>query len=111
MYAAVSAVRGVAAVLFVAAVTACGTMNAPSCPRGQQAVHELLYFGTDKPSGRVTAEDWAQFLGEMVTPRFPEGVTAWQAFGQWRSPSGATVEEESYVLSLVHPESASAEKA
>ena len=87
-------------------------MNAPSCPSGQQvAVQELLYFGTDKPSGRVTPEDWAQFLGETVTPRFPEGLTAWSASGQWRSASGAVVHEPSYVLSLVHPESASAEKA
>ncbi|MBL8529464.1 MAG: DUF3574 domain-containing protein [Burkholderiales bacterium] len=37
----------------------------------------MLYFGTDKPSGRVTPEDWAQFLSETVTPRFPAGLTAW----------------------------------
>jgi len=87
-------------------------MNTPSCPNGQQvAVHELLYFGTDKPSGNVTPQDWAQFLGETVTPRFPEGLTAWQASGQWRSASGAVVQEPSYVLSLVHSESATAEKA
>ena len=87
-------------------------MYGPRCPQGQQvAVQELLYFGTDKPSGSVTPEDWAKFLEETVTPRFPEGLTAWQASGQWRTASGAVVKEPSYVLSLVHPPSAAAEKA
>jgi hypothetical protein len=112
MRVAVSGLRGLAAVPFVAAVTACGTIKAPSCPRGQQAaVQELLYFGTDKPSGRVTPEDWARFLEETVTPKFPEGLTAWQASGQWRAASGAVVQEQSYVVSLVHADSASAENA
>ena len=95
-----------------AGLAACGTPPVPMCPGGQQAaVQELVYFGTDKPAGRVTPEDWAQFLAETVTPRFPEGLTAWQATGQWRSASGAIVHEPSYVLSLVHPVSAPAETA
>ena len=75
------------------------------------AVQELLYFGTQKPSGRITPEDWAQFLGEAVTPVFPQGLTAWQASGQWRSATGTVIHEPSYVLSLVHPDSAAPEKA
>ena len=106
------AFRSIAVLTFLGAFAACGSMPSPGCPSGQEAaVQELLYFGTDKPSGRVTAEEWAQFLGETVTPRFPAGLTAWQASGQWRSASGAVIQEPSYVLSLVHPESAAAEKA
>src|SRR5262245_25622608 len=87
-------------------------MHAPTCPGSQQlAVQELLYFGTDTPAGRVTPGDWTQFLDDTVTPRFPDGLTAWQAAGQWRSASGAIVQEPSYVLSLVHAQSAAAEKA
>ena len=71
----------------------------------------MLYFGTQKPVGRVTPEDWAQFLSETVTPRFPEGLTAWRASGQWLSASGSIVQESSYVLSLVHPDNSSAERA
>jgi hypothetical protein len=67
-------------------------------------VQELLYFGTETPSGHVTPEAWAQFLSETVTPRFPEGLSTWQASGQWRSASGKIIREPSYVLSLVHPE-------
>ena len=107
-----SSLRYIAALLVLAALAACGSIGPPPCPSGQQAaVQELLYFGTDKPAGRVSPEDWAQFLGETVTPRFPEGLTAWQASGQWRSASGAVVQEPSYVLSLVHPASATAESS
>lgn len=105
-----SCFRHIAALPVLAALAACGSIH--PCPSGQQAaVQESLYFGTDKPAGRVSPEDWAQFLGESVTPRFPEGLTAWQASGQWRSASGAVIREPSYVLSLVHPPSGAAERA
>lgn len=104
--------RSLVVVSFVGVLTACAATSPPSCAGGQQPfVQELLYFGTDKPAGRVTLEDWAQFLGETVTPRFPEGLTDWQASGQWRGASGAVIQEPSYVLSLVHPESVAAETA
>jgi hypothetical protein len=97
-----------AVLALVSGIAACGTV-AP-CPSGQQPpIHELLYFGTERSTGQVTSQDWEQFLAEVVTPRFPDGLTAWSANGQWRSSSGAIVRESSYVLSLVHPESASIE--
>jgi hypothetical protein len=98
--------------LFLVSLAGCGTMNSPSCSGDERlAVQELLYFGTEKPSGHVTTEDWAQFLGEMVTPRFPEGFSSWQASGQWRSASGKVIREPSYVLSLVHQDDAARDKA
>lgn len=98
--------------LFLVSLAGCGTMNVGPCSGdGQRAVQELLYFGTEKPSGHVTPEDWAQFLGEIVTPRFPEGLSVWQASGQWRSASGEVIREPSYVLSLVHSDDAAPNKA
>lgn len=44
---------------------------------GRTAMQELPYFGTDKPSGHVTPEEWTQFLSETVTPRFPEEFSSW----------------------------------
>src|SRR5690606_20413492 len=99
--------RIIALILLLTAVTACSAVRLQLCASGQQAaVQELLYFGAEKPSGRVTPEDWAQFLRETVTPRFPQGLTAWQASGQWLSASAGIIQEPSYVLSLVHPVSA-----
>ncbi len=87
------------------AVGACASapVPAPACPRGQQAMTaELLYFGTAMPQGSISAEDWRAFVDEVVTPRFPDGLTYWAASGQWKSPAGALVREPSYVLDIVH---------
>ncbi|OQW31583.1 MAG: hypothetical protein A4E19_08195 [Nitrospira sp. SG-bin1] len=93
-------------------LTGCGATNIMPCKGDEQrAVQELLYFGTETPSGRVTSEAWEKFLGEIVTPRFPEGLSAWRASGQWRSASGEVIREPSYVLSLVHPDDAALGKA
>lgn len=95
------------ALLLFVSLMGCGAMNMTQCKGDERlAVQELLYFGTDTPSGHVTPEAWTQFLSETVTPRFPEGLSAWQASGQWRSASGHVIREPSYVLSLVHPDDA-----
>ena len=74
-------------------------------------VHDLLYFGAVKPTGVVTPAEWAEFLKSAVTPRFPQGLTVWQASGQWRGSDGVVVSEASRVLNLVHPSDAANEKA
>lgn len=65
---------------------------------------DSLYFGTAMPTGQVAQEDWQQFLEQVITPRFPDGLTAWAAAGQWRNPSGQLHKENSYVLHVVHPD-------
>ena len=74
-------------------------------------VHESLYFGTAKPTGVVTPTEWAEFLKSTVTPRFPQGLTVWEASGQWRGADGELVREASHVLNLVHPDDTANEKA
>ena len=92
----------VKALVFLVSLMGCGAMHASQCSGdGQTAMQELLYFGTDT-SGYVTPEEWTGFLSETVTPRFPEGLSSWQASGQWRSASGQIIREPSYVLNLVH---------
>lgn len=100
------------AALLLMSLAGCGTMNITLCKSDERlVVQELLYFGTETPSGYVTPDDWTQFLSEIVTPRFPEGLSAWQASGQWRSASGNIIREPSYVLSLVHPDDTEPSKA
>ena len=77
------------------------------CRAGEQpAVTDSLYFGTAMPGGSVTQKDWQLFLAEVITPRFPEGLTAWAAAGQWQNPAGELQKEDSYVLHVVHPDEA-----
>jgi len=97
------------------ATLAAGCATAPAknaCRAGEQAaIVDSLYFGTAMPSGQVSAADWQQFLAEVITPRFPEGLTAWSAAGQWRNPSGELQKEDSYVLHVVHEDAGKYEAA
>jgi hypothetical protein len=99
--------QNICTALLLFSLVGCGTTNGIPCGGyGRLSVQELLYLGTETPSGHVTPQAWAQFLSETVTPRFPEGLSTWQAAGQWRSASGKIIREPSYVLSLVHPDDA-----
>ena len=98
--------------VFAITVSACSSTYIVSCRDGYQlAVHDSLYFGTAKPDGVVSAEDWARFLESTATPRFPQGLTSTRASGQWRGPDGEIVREDSHVLQLLHPDDEPTEKA
>ena len=104
--------RLVAVLGLVATLTACASMPELRCKSTEQlAIHDSLYFGTGKPTGVVTPEEWAEFLRVTVTPRFPQGLTVSQASGEWRGADGAIVQESSHILHLVHPDDAHSEKA
>src|SRR5262245_20034140 len=42
-----------------------------------------LYFGTAKPDGVVTDEEFHLFLDTEITPRFPDGLTLLKGDGQF----------------------------
>jgi hypothetical protein len=67
-----------------------------------------LYFGTTRPRGSVSELEWQIFLRDEVTRRFPEGLTVWDAQGQWKNSMGFIDQERSKVLLLVHPDSTTA---
>ncbi len=93
----------VALALLPFALTACNTVRTNACPSGSKpAAQELIYFGTQTPSGQVTPEQWTAFVDQVVTPKLPNGFTTWSASGQWQSATSGIVKEPSYVLSLVH---------
>jgi Protein of unknown function (DUF3574) len=70
-----------------------------------------LYFGLARPKGSVTELEWQIFLRDEVTKRFPDGLTVWEAEGQWRTPTGGIAHERSKVLLLVHPDTAAARQS
>jgi len=63
---------------------------------------ETLVFGRARPGGEVSGAEWAAFLVEVVTPRFPDGFSHWPAAGQWRGADGQVLREASEVLWIVH---------
>jgi hypothetical protein len=98
------------AVLVGSLLAGCAT-PAARCTVGDARVHELLYFGVQRPGGIVSPDEWADFLRATVTPKFPDGLTVWSASGQWRSGDGSLVREDSYVLNLVHADDIASEAA
>jgi Protein of unknown function (DUF3574) len=97
---------------FTSQVVAQGPVVDVQC--GATAASQLrttLYFGLARPKGSVSELEWQVFLRDEVTTRFPEGLTVWEANGQWRRPDGEIDHERSKVLLLVHPDTATARGA
>ena len=66
------------------------------------AIQVDLYFGRDKPAGgEVSEAEWAAFIAESVTPRFPDGLSVLNVEGQTRVPSGVIVRERTKLLVVV----------
>jgi Protein of unknown function (DUF3574) len=74
-------------------------------------IRTTLYFGLSRTKGSVSELEWQVFLRDEVTKRFPDGLTVWQAEGQWMTPAGSIDREQSKVLLLVHADSAAARES
>jgi hypothetical protein len=106
---------GTAAVLMVVVAVAtlagcAGKATAPppapvaACTVGDTAmVRDVVYFGRNRPGGGVVSdEEWGRFLDEVVTPRFPSGLTVVEATGRWRGESGVVEQERSEIVTVLH---------
>ena len=78
-------------------------------PRQSAWVQDTLYFGLSRPEGAVTEAEWQGFVDAQVTPRFPDGLTQWEAKGQWREADQPLLHEDSRVLQILHPAGEEAE--
>ena len=89
----------------IMAVAACADADAPTCPEGAEPfVKYELFMGRGDRSGEVVDDAaWAMFLGDTVTPRFPDGLTVLDAQGQWRDPEGLVQKERSKLLVVLTP--------
>jgi hypothetical protein len=61
-----------------------------------------LFFGTAKPDGVVTDSEFFKFVDDVITPRFPDGLTVLKGEGQFRGDNGEIVKEDSFVLILLY---------
>jgi hypothetical protein len=52
-------------------------------------VADLLFGRT-----RVSEGQWRDFLAKEITPRFPDGLTVYDATGQWRPPGTSKITRE-----------------
>lgn len=52
----------------------------------------------------VSERNWTRFLAAEITPRFPDGLTVYDARGQWRPPGSAQISRErSKVVMIAMP--------
>jgi hypothetical protein len=101
------------ALLLPALLGACAAPPTPCPPGTGAATVAEAYFGRAvRDRAEVSEAEWAAFLAEVVTPAFPDGLTALDGAGQWRDGQGRILRERSKVLVLVLPgEDAAAARA
>ena len=89
----------------VIVVAACSEAATSPCPEGTDPwVEYQLYMGRSNQAGEVVDDAaWDTFLGDTVTPRFPDGLTVLDARGQWRGSDGAIQKERSKLLVILAP--------
>ena len=105
------AVIAVAAAALAGLAAGCATPNSPApatqaalhCPAGQSRADtvELVFGRNEGQRLAVSEEDWRRFVDEVITPRFPDGLSVMDLQGQWRAPGGTLVREPSKIVYLV----------
>jgi Protein of unknown function (DUF3574) len=71
-----------------------------------------LYFGLSKPRGATVSEsEWQEFVKEVITPRFREGLTVLDGSGQFLNSEGILIREQSKIVILIYESSAEKEGA
>ena len=92
--------------LAIAAVACTGTeVDESDCPDGSESWVEYRVFMGRSAGGVEVVDDeaWKDFLADVVTPRFPDGLTVLDASGQWRNSDGTIERERSKVLLIMAP--------
>jgi hypothetical protein len=97
-------IAGLAAIptLLGAAPAAVNTAHRRRPARQEVWLRTELYFGTSKPDGEVSDEEFAGFVDREVTSRFPDGLTVLTGYGQFLGSQGL-IRERSKVLIIFHP--------
>ena len=69
-------------------------------------IKDELYFGLTKPGGSTISDvEWQQFLNTIITPRFHEGLTVLDCYGQYLNSNSLLVKEKSKVVILIYENS------
>ncbi|MFC3551583.1 DUF3574 domain-containing protein [Lysobacter cavernae] len=77
--------------------------------QGAGWVRSELYFAVGNEDGSDTVDEaqWRAFLDSEITPRFPDGLTVLDGYGQWLfREQGRLVRQRSKILVVLHEGSA-----
>ena len=66
-----------------------------------------IFCGMSRDGGAVSEAEWQRFCDEYVSAEFPDGYTALEATGYWKSEDApATMREDSRILVILAPSGA-----
>ena len=73
----------------------CAEADDDPCPEGfeSQLAYDLFFGLSDSAGDTVSEEGWQAFLADVITPRFPAGLTVIDFRGQWTEPGGSLQRE------------------
>ena len=95
--------RSAAPAALLVLLAACALRHDP-CP-GRGTMRETqLFFGLGRADGPAVSDgEWRTFVRDVVTPRFPAGLTVLDAEGQYTSRRSPDVQHEhTRIVVLVH---------
>ena len=96
----------------VPAVVSAPTLQGDPAHPGRTSgwVETKLYFGLgliDRPEQGVSEARWRDFLDREVTPRFPDGLSVFDVYGQWQGKNQTAPERlRSKMLVIDYPDTA-----
>jgi NADH:ubiquinone oxidoreductase subunit E len=77
-----------------------------------ELIQSDLYFGRNiTGGGEVSEAEFQAFIDAEITPRFPDGLTVYEADGQFLDSTGTLIKEPSKVVSLIFEDTAENEAA
>ncbi len=98
--------RSASAVVLALALTGEAGAQLLDCRGGQKPtqVAELMFGRKVGDRIGVSEVEWSRFVDREITPRFPDGLTIFNAAGQWRDKaSSKIVREPSKIVQIVLP--------
>ncbi len=98
--------RSASAVVLALALTGEAGAQLLDCRGGQKPtqVAELMFGRKVGDRIGVSEGEWSRFVDREITPRFPDGLTIFNAAGQWRDKaSSKIVREPSKIVQIVLP--------
>jgi hypothetical protein len=61
-------------------------------PQEQRMLVAEFFFGRDRAGRRMVSDaEWGDFLARSVTANFPDGLTVFDGYGQWRNPATGAI--------------------
>ena len=93
-------------VLCLALLTGCTSLDGSLRQDGTRAgfsrmVRAELVFGLSGPDGPIAEQSWQNFLDEVITPRFRDGLTVIDVSGQWLNQAGRLEREKSKMVLII----------